>query len=407
MHINNNFNNQQYFLEVVNKFNSDEKESIINELNNLNIDECLSYFGEIDTKGDTKIEPIPYIEKNNIKNVERYLKMGIKALRNNEYGVVILAGGQGTRLGFNGPKGIFKIFPQDNITFFSLYINRIKQVEKRYSCKIPLYIMTSKDNNIETIKYFEEKNYFDRKNYIDIFEQDELPMFLENKNLIVDENKKIKFASNGHGNVFKAMKEKNVIDDLMKRKVKYILITGLDNILMKPVDEVPLGIMIDKNVKSIGKSIKKERPDEKMGVFCRKDGKVSVIEYSEISKELSEKRKGENLVYADAHLLWNIYRVEDLYKLANKNVKYHLAHKKCNYLNENGELVVPNKANAYKFESFIFDFFEELDDMIIYRVNRNEEYAPIKNAEGIDSLETAKKIYRKTFKKNKKGNSFE
>ena len=76
-------------------------------------------------------------------------------------------------------------------------------------------------------------------------------------------------------------------------------------------------------------------------------------------------------------------------------------------LNENGELVVPNKANAYKFESFIFDFFEELDDMIIYRVNRNEEYAPIKNAEGIDSLETAKKIYRKTFKKNKKGNSFE
>ena len=192
MHINNNFNNQQYFLEVVNKFNSDEKESIINELNNLNIDECLSYFGEIDTKGDTKIEPIPYIEKNNIKNVERYLKMGIKALRNNEYGVVILAGGQGTRLGFNGPKGIFKIFPQDNITFFSLYINRIKQVEKRYSCKIPLYIMTSKDNNIETIKYFEENNYFDRKNYIDIFEQDELPMFLENKNLIVDEKKKKK-----------------------------------------------------------------------------------------------------------------------------------------------------------------------------------------------------------------------
>ena len=136
------------------------------------------------------------------------------------------------------------------------------------------------------------------------------------------------------------MKKNGVISKLKKRKIKYLLITGLDNILMKPIDEVPLGIMIDKGVKSIGKSIKKEDPEEKMGVFCKKNGKVGVIEYSEISKELAKKKKGNELLYADAHLLWNIYRVDDLEKISMKKVKYHLAYKKCNYMNKNGELVV-------------------------------------------------------------------
>lgn len=399
MDINKRFSNQKYFFKVISNFNDFDKEKLVNDLNNVDIDEYLNYWdlNDLELKKITKIDPISHIEKNGIQNIEKYLNIGIKSLKKNEYGVVILAGGQGTRLGFNGPKGTFKIFPKENITFFSLYIDRIKQAEERYSCKIPLYIMTSKSNNDETIKYFEENEYFDRKNFTKFFEQEELPMFLENKNLIIDENKKIKFASNGHGNVFKAMRNNGIIEDLKKRGIKYLLITGLDNILMKPVDEVPLGIMIEKNVKSIGKSIKKERPDEKMGVFCMKNGKVGVLEYSEINKELSEKRVNKELLYADAHLLWNIYRVEDLYKLSNKKVKYHLAYKKCNYLNENGKLVVPDKANAYKFESFIFDFFEELDDMIIYRVNRDEEYAPIKNAVGIDSIETAKEKYMRLF----------
>lgn len=148
------------------------------------------------------IRPITYIDQNNIANKERYFNIGTEALKRNEYAIVILAGGQGTRLGFNGPKGIYKIFPNENITFFSLYIEKIKKIEEKYSCKVPLYIMTSKKNNNETVKYFEENKYFNRKEYIRFFVQDELPMFLENKNLIVDENRQIKFASNGHGNVF-------------------------------------------------------------------------------------------------------------------------------------------------------------------------------------------------------------
>lgn len=390
-------NRQSYFSKVIENLNELEKKQIALELKNINFTECMNYLSEIDSsnKEIDDISPIGHISQNNIVNKSKYINIGIEALKRNEYAIVILAGGQGTRLGFNGPKGTYKIFPKENITFFSLYIEKIKKIEEKYSCRVPLYIMTSKKNNQETENYFEENKYFNRKEYIRFFIQDELPMFLENKNLIIDENRQIKFASNGHGNVFEAMKKNGIISELKKRKIKYLLITGLDNILMKPIDEVPLGIMIDKGVKSIGKSIKKENSEEKMGVFCKKNGKVGVIEYSEISNELAKKKKGDELLYADAHLLWNIYRVADLEELSKKKVRYHLAYKKCNYLNENGELVIPDKANAYKFESFIFDFFDLLDDMIIYRVDRDKEYAPIKNKIGIDSLESAREKYKK------------
>ena len=182
-------NKQNYFSEVIENFNESDKEQIALELENR------------EEKIDN-IKPITYIDQNNIANKERYFNIGTEALKRNEYAIVILAGGQGTRLGFNGPKGIYKIFPDENITFFSLYIEKIKKIEEKYSCKVPLYIMTSKKNNNETVKYFEENKYFNRKEYIRFFVQDELPMFLENKNLIVDENRQIKFASNGHGNVF-------------------------------------------------------------------------------------------------------------------------------------------------------------------------------------------------------------
>lgn len=389
---------QNHFLKVIENLKDIEKKQVNKVIEEIDLDKYMKYLNEKSLKEIRyeQISPITYLEYSKIKDLKRYTQIGIESLKKNEYAIVILAGGQGTRLGFNGPKGTFKIFPKEDITFFSLYIEKIKKIEKKYSCTIPLYIMTSKMNNDETIKYFAENQYFNRKENINFFIQDEMPMFLKNKNLIIDENRKVKFASNGHGNVFEAMKKNNVISKLKKRKIKYLLITGLDNILMKPIDVMPLGIMIDKGVKSIGKSIKKEKPDEKMGVFCKKDGKISVVEYSEISKDLAEKRNENNeLVYGDAHLLWNIYRVDVLEDLSNKKVNYHLAYKKCNYMNESGEIIRPDQPNAYKFESFIFDFFDILNDMIIYRVDRDTEYAPIKNANGIDSLKIAQEKFKK------------
>lgn len=162
-------NNQNYFCKVIENFNESDKEQIALELENINFDECMSYLNEknIEKKKIDNIRPITYIDQNNIANKERYFNIGTDALKRNEYAIVILAGGQGTRLGFNGPKGIYKIFPDENITFFSLYIEKIKKIEEKYSCKVPLYIMTSKKNNNETVRYFEKNKYFTEKNILD------------------------------------------------------------------------------------------------------------------------------------------------------------------------------------------------------------------------------------------------
>jgi len=164
------------------------------------------------------------------------------------------------------------------------------------------------------------------------------------------------------------------------------------------VDPILLGIMIDKKVLAGGKSVVKANAAEKVGVFCKRNGKPGVVEYTEISKEMSE-RVDENgeLVFGESHLNCNLFSRSAIEEIANKNLPYHIAHKKASYLDENGNLVVPEKPNAYKFESFIFDAFDMLDDMAILRVKREEEFAPVKNAEGTDSPETARQLYKEFY----------
>ena len=212
------------------------------------------------------------------------------------------------------------------------------------------------------------------------------------------ENGIIKEASDGHGGIFQSMKKNNITADMEKRGVKWAFIGPVDNVLVKMVDPVLLGVMIDKNVSAGGKSVVKANPSEKVGVFCKRNGKPGVVEYTEISKEMAERTdtNGE-LVFGESHINCNMFSVKAIEDVANKNLPYHVAHKKASYLDENGNLVVPDKPNAYKFESFIFDAFDMLDDMAILRVKREDEFAPVKNAEGTDSPETARALYKKFY----------
>ena len=182
---------------------------------------------------------------------------------------------------------------------------------------------------------------------------------------------------------------------MKKRGVEWAFIGSVDNILVKMVDSTLLGLAIDRNVLAAGKSVVKAGPKERVGVFCKRNGKPSVVEYTEITTDLSEAvdENGE-LVFGESHILCNLFNVKAIDEVSNKKLPYHCAHKKAKYIDENGELVVPEKPNAYKFESFIFDAFDMLKDMAILRVKREEEFAPIKNAEGTDSPETARKLYK-------------
>ena len=302
-----------------------------------------------------------------------------------------------------GPKGTYDIGLESHKTIFQILCETLKEANRLYGNYVPWYIMTSNQNNEETIKFFEKNNYFEYpKNKITFFIQGELPMLSEDGKILLDTNGLIKQASDGHGGIFEALRKNGIIYDMRQRGIKWAYIGGVDNILAKMVDPIFVGIIKDKNLYAGGKSLVKAYPEEKVGVFCKKDGKPSVIEYSEMPNEIANQvDENGNLKYAESHILCNLFNIEEIDKISKNKLPYHYAYKKADYMNEKGEIIIAEKPNAYKFEAFIFDAFEGLDDMVIMRVKRQEEFAPIKNAQGVDSPETARKLYMEFHNKNK------
>ncbi len=350
---------------------------------------------------NSKIEPIPYIEKDKLSEEEKeyYKKIGENIIKNNEYAVVTMAGGQGSRLGHDGPKGTFDFGLENHKSIFEVLCDGLKETYEKYNVYIPWYIMTSRQNNEDTINFFEKNNYFGySKENIYFFKQGELPVLNDQGKLMLNKEGNINTAADGHGGIFVSMEKEKITENMKQRGIKWVFIGPVDNVLIKMVDPIFIGICQDKNVLAGGKSIIKAYPEERVGVFCKKDGKPDVIEYTEISKEMAEMKndKGE-LVYAESHINCNMFNIDIIEKISKNKLPYHCAHKKIEYLNKEGQVVKPEEPNAYKFEAFIFDAFKMLDEMAIFRVKREEEFAPIKNAEGKDSPKTALELYKNFY----------
>ena len=400
--------NQEQLLLNYEKFNNEEKEYLLNQILNIDFELINNLYKNINIKKENKneaIEPISYIDKNLLSNEEKeyYENIGIEEIKQEKLAAVTMAGGQGTRLGHDGPKGTFMLDINPKESLFQILCESLKEKNEKYGVVIPWYIMTSKENNKQTIDFFEKNNYFNYpKEYIKFFIQGELPMLNKEGKIILDENGFVKQAADGHGGIFEAMFKNDVVQDMKNKKIEWVFIGPIDNPLVKMIDEIFIGIAKDKNVLAIGKSLVKLNPNEKVGVFCKKQGRPSVIEYTEISEELANK-KDENgkLVFAESHINCNMFNIKAIELVGNNKLPYHSAFKKAKYLNENGELVIPEEPNCYKFESFIFDSFNKIDDMAVLRVNREEEFAPVKNKTGIDSAETAKELFIK-YQMNKK-----
>ncbi|MCR5146106.1 MAG: UDPGP type 1 family protein [Clostridia bacterium] len=393
--------NQEHILNNYENESQEVKERLLNQILTIDFSQIKDLYEstkkQIDFSND-KIEPIDYVDKSALSAEElaKYTNLGEEAIRNGKYSVVTMAGGQGTRLGHNGPKGTFMLGLNPDKSIFQILAESLIQNNEKYGVIIPWYIMTSRENNDQTENFFKENNYFgyDSKAIV-FFKQGELPMCSEEGKLLIDETGVIKEAADGHGGIFESMRKNGIIYDMQTRGVEWAFIGPVDNILVKMVDPVLLGVTLDRKVLAAGKSVVKAGPSEKVGVFCKRNGKPGVVEYTEISKEMAEatNENGE-LIFGESHINCNLFNVSAIDEVSKKKLPYHSAHKKAKYIDENGNLVVPEKPNAYKFESFIFDAFDMLEDMAILRVKREEEFAPVKNAEGNDSPETARKLYK-------------
>ena len=401
-----NENNQQKVLKIFEKLEENKQENLAKQILDLDFEQINTLYKEKDGKLgiNEKIEPIAYVDKNKLENEEKQEieNLGKNVIKTGKYAVVTMAGGQGTRLGWKGPKGTFKLDIGENGKYiFEILTETLKRASKEYGTEVYWYIMTSIQNNKDTIDFFEEHNYFGySKEKVKFFMQGELPLLDMDGNLLIDKDFNVKKASDGNGGVFGALEKSGMLDDMESKGVEWVYIGGVDNIMAKMVDSTLVGLAIKNGTQVASKSIKKAYPEEKVGSFCKKNGRPAVIEYSEMSSDMIyAKDENGDLLYGESHMVANLFNIEFLKYVANKHFTYHSAIKKNSYIDENLTEIIPEEPNSLKFEAFIFDAFEYSDDISILSVNREEEFAPIKNAVGVDSPETAKAIYTKYFNK--------
>lgn len=382
---------------------SDEatKEKLLNQVERIDFEQLKSLYQLTKQKiefGDTKIEPMPYVDSSKLTEEEKkhYVQLGEEAIESGKLAVVTMAGGQGTRLGHSGPKGTFDLGLASHQSLFEILTNSLKEANEKYGVTIPWYLMTSKENNDDTVAFFEEHDFFGypKNDIIRFFKQGELPMLDEQGKLIINEEGLIKEAASGHGGVFEALIHEGILEDMKQRGIEWIFVGSVDNPLVQMADPLFIGFAVAYNYMAASKTIVKVGPEEKVGVFCKRNGMPYVIEYTEISEEMAKQRdtKGE-LVFGEAHMLLNLFHIQTIEKIKEVKLPYHVAHKKSNMVDENGNVIVPEKPNAYKFETFIFDAFSMIPEVGLLRGKREDNFAPVKNAEGVDSPETARKLY--------------
>ena len=375
---------QKQLLNFYDKLPKEKQEQLLDEILTTNFKQVEELFKSTKTKPsfeNAKLEPIEHTIKSELskQDLERYTDLGEKAIKEGKLAVVTMAGGQGTRLGHPGPKGTFDLGLNSHKCIFELLCDTLKEAVNKYGVIIPWYLMTSDENNEETMKFFEKHQYFGyQKSAVQFFKQGKLPVLDINGKVLLNEEGVLKQAADGHGGIFEAMMKNGVIYNMQEKGIEWVFIGGVDNVLVKMVDPVLTGLAISQGSLMAGKSVVKANPQEKVGVFCKKDGKPNVIEYTEISKELAEAtdEKGE-LLYGESHILCNQFHMEALEKIGQEKLPYHVAFKKANYLDENGNVVEATEPNSYKFEAFLFDAFSKADNMSILRVKREEEFAPV------------------------------
>lgn len=399
--------NQEHIINCLNKLEGKQRDELINQLEKIDFGQLMELYDN--TKKDikikeNKIEAIKYLDKYKLTKNEKdgFDELGEKVIVSGKYAVVTMAGGQGTRLGHTGPKGTFKLDVYGKGKYlFEILVENLKEANRKYNSIIPWYIMTSKENNDETKDFLEKNNYFGYdKNSVMLFKQGELPLVDINGKILIDKDFKVKEASDGNGGVFSSLRTTGMLTDMKERGIEWIFIGGVDNAILKMADVTLLGMAISENVQIASKSVVKANPHERVGVFCKMNGHPKVIEYSELPEKMAEEvdDNGE-LKYGESHIMCNLFTIDAIEKISKEPLIYHSAFKKNSYIDENGKEIIPNEPNSYKFESFIFDSFELFDDIAILRGKREEDFAPVKNMEGVDSPKTAKELYEKYWEK--------
>jgi UDP-N-acetylglucosamine/UDP-N-acetylgalactosamine diphosphorylase len=325
---------------------------------------------------------------------EKFNNIGIDAIQSGKVGAVLLAGGMGTRLGFDGPKGAYNIGIHNDVYIFQRIIENLLNVVGKANTWIHLFIMTSEGNHNETVSFFKCHDYFGYDaDYVDFFVQDTAPACDYDGHVYMASKSAVAVSPNGNGGWLTSMANAGILDTVHKEGIEWINVFAVDNVLQRIADPYFIGAVIDSGCCCGSKVVRKNAPDEHVGVMCLDDDRPSIIEYYELTDELMNARdENGNPAYNFGVILNYLFKVSAVEKVMSEKLPLHVVEKKITHIDEKGDLIQPDKPNGYKFETLVLDMIHELPDCLPYEVVREREFAPIKNSSGIDSVESAQAL---------------
>ena len=390
---------QEHVLKYYDELSETEKQELLQQIDETDfavLENCKN-LGKSEGRGE--FAPLAAMQVSEIeKRKEEFTKIGIETIKAGKVAACLLAGGMGTRLGSDNPKGMYDIGITKHVYIFQRIIeNLLDTVKAADGAYIRLFIMTSEKNNDATINFLKEHNFFGYpEEKITFFKQDMAPASDYEGKVYMEGKNRISTSPNGNAGWYTSMLKAGLRDIILKEGIEWIDIFAVDNVLQRIADPCFVGATVNAGVDCGAKVVRKNAPDEKVGVMCLEDGKPSIVEYYELSQEMMDaKDENGDPAYNYGVILNYMFNEKALNEIAKKALPLHVVEKKIPYIDENANLVKPEKPNGCKFEQLVLDMIHMLDSCLPYEVVREYEFAPIKNKEGIDSVESARELCQK------------
>lgn len=388
---------QEHLLKYYNELSAKEQESLLMQIEDLDLSLLDLIQGGVQEVPKGRLEPLGAVtlEEIAVRKAD-YEKIGLEAVRACKVGAVLLAGGQGTRLGLDKPKGMLNVGIHKELYLFEQLVNNLMEVVEKAGAWVPLFVMTSEKNHADTTSFFAEKDYFGyNKDYVFFFVQEMAPSVGYDGRIYMEEKYKLSTSPNGNGGWFSSLAKAGLLNKLEELGVEWLNVFSVDNVLQKIADPVFVGATIEAGCVCGSKVVAKADPNEKVGVLCLEDGKPSIVEYYEMTDEMIHSRDAQGrLLYNYGVILNYLFEVKTLTRIMNENMPTHVVEKKIPYLDEDARLVKPEEPNGYKFETLVLDMIHMMDNCLSFEVERRKEFAPIKNRTGVDSLDSARELMR-------------
>lgn len=388
---------QLHVLKYYDELPEEKKEALLSQIGELDFG-ILKYCKENTTNQKGKISPLAAMQLPEIEeNKEKYTRIGVEEIQKGKVAAVLLAGGMGTRLGSEHPKGMFDIGLTRPVYIFQRIIENMLDVVKQTDTWVRLFVMTSDKNHDMTVDFFEEKGYFGyNRDFVKFFIQDVVPASDYDGKAYMEEKWKIATSPNGNGGWFSSMNKCGLLDIIKDDGIEWLNVFAVDNVLQRIADPCFVGATIAHECVAGAKVVKKNSPDERVGALCLEDGRPSIVEYYELTDEMKKAKDSEgNPAYDFGVILNYIFRTQKLLEIMDRQLPLHVVEKQIPYMDEEGKYVEPDTPNGYKYETLVLDMIHQVDNCLAYEVDRDREFAPIKNATGIDSVETARKLCRR------------